>query len=88
MNTSSDRSEQNAAMDMAIAGIEAIADQWAEAINLNQMVEYISAVSRLKSSTPKDVRDKFIQRQRQSIDALVRQAFMEGFVCAHDGLDG
>ena len=84
MTKPSDKSEQNAAMDL----MQAIADQWAEAINLNQMVQYLSAASRLLPSVPDHAREGFIKRQRQSIDALVRQAFMEGFVCARDGLDG
>jgi len=88
MNAPLNKAEQDTATDMAVAKIEAIADQWAAAINLNEMVGYISTASRLMPSVPDCAREGFIVRQRQSIDAIVRQAFMQGFSCARNGLDG
>lgn len=61
-------------------GLEAQADIWADEIDLVLIIKNIGAVSRgLNDRMPPDVREGFINRQEAHIDALVRQAYLEGF---------
>ena len=61
-------------------GMEAKSDLWAERVNLNDLIKNIVNVGRLKDGTPTDVRESFIKRQRELIDALMRQAYLEGYL--------
>lgn len=73
--------EQIDASERAIDGLAAQADIWADEINLVVIVKNIGAASRgLTDRMPTDVREKFINRQEANIDALVRQAYLEGFM--------
>ena len=72
--------EQKAACERAMSGLEAQADIWADEIDLVLIIKNIGAASRgLNDRMPKDIREGFINRQEANIDALVRQAYLEGF---------
>lgn len=72
--------EQAAACERAMDGLEAQADIWADEIDLVVIIKNIGAASRgLNDRMPKDIREGFISRQEANIDALVRQAYLEGF---------
>lgn len=72
--------EQVAACERAMDGLEAQADIWADEINLVLIIKNIGAASRgLTDRMPPDVREGFINRQEANIDALARQAYLEGF---------
>lgn len=71
--------------DMSLAAIEGHADAWAERINLNAMIENATSPMRLSRRVPDNVRDAFAKQMREQIDAIVRQAFIEGAVNALDG---
>lgn len=72
--------EQKAACERAMDGLEAQADIWADEIDLVLIIKNIGAASRgLNDRMPKDIREGFINRQEANIDALVRQAYLEGF---------
>lgn len=71
---------QIAACERAMDGLEAQADIWADEINLVLVIKNIGSVSRgLRDHMPPDIREGFINRQEANIDALVRQAYLEGF---------
>ena len=74
-----------AAVDMCLAGIEGHADAWAERINLNSMIENVASPMRLNRSAPAAVREAFSKRMKEQIDALIRQAYIEGAVDALSG---
>jgi hypothetical protein len=69
-----------AAAERAMMGMEAKSDLWAERVNLNDLIGNIVNVGRLDRSAPDAVREKFIKRQFELIDALMRQAFLEGYL--------
>lgn len=72
--------EQLAACERAMDGLEAQADIWADEIDLVLIIKNIGSASRgLNDRMPKDIREGFINRQEANIDALVRQAYLEGF---------
>jgi len=72
--------EQLAACERAMDGLEAQADIWADEISLVLIVKNLGALSRgLTDRMPKDVREGFINQQEAQIDALLRQAYLEGF---------
>ena len=79
--------EQKAACERAMAGLEAQADIWADEIDLVLIVKNIGAASRgLTDRMPADIRDGFINRQEANIDALARQAYLEGFMRGGDSI--
>jgi hypothetical protein len=71
--------------DIPLDSIEARADAWAERINLNAMIENALSPTRLSTSVPADIRAQFNKRMKEQVDAIVRQAFIEGAVHALDG---
>lgn len=71
--------------DMSLAFVEGQADVWAEQINLNAMIENVTSPMRLNPNVPKEVRESFAKRMREQMDALLRQAFMEGAFRAMTG---
>lgn len=78
-------SEQIAASERAVDGLKAQADLWADKINLVLIIKIIGQASRgLTDRMPTDIREGFINRQEANIDALVRQAYIEGFMCGGD----
>lgn len=77
--------EQIAASERAMDGLEAQADIWADEINLVLIIKNIGAASRgLTDRMPADIRNGFINRQEANIDALARQAYLEGFMRGGD----
>lgn len=77
--------EQIAASERAMDGLEAQADIWADEIDLVLIVKNIGAASRgLTDRMPPDIREGFINRQEANIDALARQAYLEGFMRGGD----
>lgn len=73
--------------DHAMAILEALADKWAEEVRLVDMVKCCSHVTRnLRQSAPEEIREHFIGRQEAQIDAVARQAFIEGAYRAITGL--
>ena len=78
--TDSPTPEQIAACERAIDGLEALADLWADEVSLVVIIKNIGDMSRkLTDRMPKDVREGFINRQEALVDAIVRQAYLEGF---------
>lgn len=64
--------------EKAIEQLEAESDMWAERVNLHASIEHIAHVSRLAQTVPLAAREKMIDRQKSLLDALMRQAFIEG----------
>lgn len=64
--------------DRALTIFEARADEWAVEINLPSMVNNVVSPMRLNRSAPDDVRERFTHRMKEQIDAIVKQAFIEG----------
>lgn len=77
--------EQTAACERVMDGLEAQADVWADEIDLVVIIKNIGDASRkLTDRMPTDIREGFINRQEANIDALVRQAYLEGFMRGGD----
>lgn len=77
--------EQIAASERAMDGLEAQADIWADEIDLVVIIKNIGDASRkLTDRMPTDIREGFINRQEANVDALVRQAYLEGFMRGGD----
>ena len=76
--------EEKAEADMSLAFVEGQADVWAQRINLNSMIENIASPMRLNRNAPDDVKAKFAKRMKEQMDAIIRQAFIEGAVLAQD----
>lgn len=61
-------------------GLEAQADIWADEVDLVVIIKNIGDASRkLTDRMPKAIREGFINRQEANVDAIVRQAYLEGF---------
>jgi hypothetical protein len=67
-------------LDMSLAKLDALADVWAEEVNLTAMIKNVVSPMRLNRNAPKEVREKFTARMEAQIDAIMRQAFIEGAV--------
>jgi hypothetical protein len=77
--------EQEAACERAMDFFEAQADIWADEIDLVFIIKNIGDVSRkLTDRMPLNIREGFINRQEANIDALMRQAYLEGFMRGGD----
>lgn len=70
----------------AIDALEAESDQWAEQVNLLASIKHIAHISRLAQTVPVAAREKMIARQEAMLDALMRQAFIEGAMRAVDAI--
>lgn len=68
----------NAGVDRALTRLEAASDAWAVEVDLPAMVKNIVSPMRLNRNAPDDVREQFTARMEQQIDAIIRQAFIEG----------
>lgn len=64
--------------ESALSALEGMADAWAESINLNGMVENVVSPMNLDASASQDIRAGFVKRAKEAIDALIRQAWIEG----------
>lgn len=76
--------DDQARADMAIDQMEAESDMWAEGVNLMASIKHIAHISRLAQTVPLASREKMIARQEALLDALMRQAFIEGAFRAVD----
>jgi hypothetical protein len=70
--------DAQAKADIGIDILDGIADAWAEDINLHSMIKNVTSPMGLNRTVPDAVRDKFRNRMEAQIDAIVRQAFLEG----------
>lgn len=64
--------------DRAMARLESLADIWAEEIRLVDTIKNVTGPMKLNRDAPESVRDNFRHRMESQIDALMRQAFIEG----------
>ena len=62
----------------AVEAPEVQADQWAAEVNLIGMIGNILQISNLSRGAPEALRQGLIARQQAEIDAIVREAFIEG----------
>ena len=85
MNAKPETAETKAEADMCLSVIEGYADAWAKRINLNAMIDNALSPVRLNQGVPNDVKAAFAKRMKEQVDAIVRQAFLEGAVNALDG---
>ena len=58
--------------------LDALADTWAEAVDLTSMIKNVTSPMNLTRSAPDDVREKFKARMEAQVSAIVLQAFIEG----------
>ena len=65
-------------VDRSLPGMEALADAWGVEVSLPGMVTNIVSPMRLNKNVPNEVREDFIARMERQIDAIVKQAFIEG----------
>lgn len=80
------QSEARAKADYSLAVLDGIADKWAEDINLTAMIKNATSPMNLNNAVPRDIKAKFKNRMEANIDAIVRQAFIEGACHALCGL--
>lgn len=64
--------------DYGMDVLEAHAGQWAVEIDLTSMIKNIVSPMRLSRRAPNDVREKLTHRMEVQIDAIIRQAYVEG----------
>src|ERR1700754_4205233 len=69
----------------SVSALEGFADVWTAEVKLHEMIKDAIHVAWLDRSAPDDVRERFIARSEAQIDAIVRQAFMEGAYQARNG---
>lgn len=72
--------------DHHLAILDAEADTWAAEVNLTAMIKNAVSPMGLNRNAPDDVRAKFQHRMEVQIDAIARQAFIEGTYRAITGL--
>lgn len=65
-------------VDRSLTGLEALSDQWAVEVKLPDMVRAVVSPMRLNKNVPDDIRESFIHRMERQIDALIKQAWIEG----------
>jgi hypothetical protein len=70
--------DAQAKADLGIDILDGLADVWVEEVNLTSMIKNVTSPMDLNRSAPADVRQKFRDRMEAQIDAIVRQAFVEG----------
>ena len=73
----------------AMMELDALSDAWTLEVNLPSIIKNIASPMMLNANAPADVREKFKARMEAQIDAVVRQAFIEGSyraVCAMQDL--
>lgn len=71
--------------DISLAKLDAITDQWHEECSITAMIKNACSPMNLTKNAPPEIRAKFKARMEAQIDAIVRQAFLEGMVRAIDG---
>ena len=80
------QSEAKAKADYALSVLDAMADKWAEEVDLTSMIKNAVSPMRLNTNAPADVREDFTHRMEVQIDAIARRAFVEGAYTAVTGL--
>lgn len=78
--------DKQAKADRAIDGLEALADQWAAEINLTSVIKNTVSPMDLNRNAPAEVRERFKARMEAQIDAIAKQAFIEGAYRAACGM--
>lgn len=73
-----DDAEARAQADQSLAIFDALADKWAAEIDLTAAIKNAVSPMRLNRNAPDDVRASFTHRMEVQIDAIARQAFIEG----------
>lgn len=64
--------------ERAMDALEGLSDAWAAEVNLTAMIDNIVSPMGLNKSAPPEVRAEFTARMKTQIDAIVRQAYIEG----------
>ncbi len=72
--------------DQATAILDGLCDKWAAEVDLTSMIKNAVSPMRLNRNAPDDVREDFTHRMEVQIDAIARQAFIEGSYRAITGL--
>lgn len=65
-------------VEMQMDVLEALADAWAEEVDLTAMITNATSPMKLHRSAPSDVRDRFHDRMKSQLFAIAQQAFIEG----------
>lgn len=78
--------EAKAKADYGLAVLDALADKWAAEVDLTSTIKNAVSPMRLNRNAPDDVREDFTHRMEVQIDAIARQAFIEGAYRAITGL--
>lgn len=73
--------------DYCLSLLEGMADKWSADVDLPSMVRAACSPMDLNSRAPKAVKQRFKSRMEAQIDAIVRQAFIEGAYRAITGLN-
>lgn len=72
----------NVAYDLLVKlqldALDKMADAWADEVRLADMIKNASSPMGLNRNAPDDVRKKFRARMEKQMDAIARQAFVEG----------
>lgn len=68
--------------ERAMSGLEGMADKWAADVGLNDMIDNIASPMNLSPEASINTRQDFAKRMREQIDAIVRQAWIEGAYAA------
>lgn len=63
---------------LQLDALDKMADAWADEVKLADMITNAASPMGLNSGTPADVRQKFRARMEKQMDAIARQAFVEG----------
>ena|SRR5687768_1431299 len=80
MNDNEPTPEERADCELAMAELEAQADMWAVEIRLIDIIKIIGKCThKISRDMPDDIRVGYINRLEAYIDALMRQAYMDGF---------
>lgn len=72
--------------DYGMDVLDGMADAWAAEVNLTSIIKNATSPMRLNRNAPNDVRESFAHRMEVQIDAIARQAFIEGAFRAITGL--
>ena len=63
---------------MLLNVLDGMADAWAVEVKLHELIGDATIPMKLNLSVPVSVREQFHRRMKEQIDAIVRQAFVEG----------
>jgi L-fucose mutarotase/ribose pyranase (RbsD/FucU family) len=58
--------------------LDKMAEAWADEVKLSDMIKNAASPMSLNSNVPSDVRQQFRARMEKQMDAIARQAFVEG----------